>query len=76
MRENIAFSASIDTVEVKYSILWVNMITFRPTDFLLALVFIAKNCETLVTTTSTHLSIIPFRNQLMHKRIVKISLLD
>ena len=52
------------------------MITFRPTDFLLALVFVAKNYKTLVTTTFGHLSIIPFRNQVIYKRIVKISLLD
>ena len=59
---NIAFFARIYTAEVKHSILWVNMIIFRPTDFLLALVFVAKNCEALFTPTYSHLSIIPFRN--------------
>ena len=71
----IAFFARIYTPEVKHSILWVNMIIFRPTDFLLALVFVAKNCDTLFTSTYSHLSIIPFRNQVIYKRIVKISLL-
>ena len=73
---NIAFFARIYTAEVKHSILWVNMIIFRPTDFLLALVFVDKNCETFLTPTYSHLSIIPFRYQVMHKKIVKISLLD
>ena len=71
---NIAFFARIYTAEVKHSILWVNMIIFRPTDFLLALVFVAKNCETLLTPTYSHLSIIPFRNQVMLKRIVTAGL--
>ena len=73
---NLAFFGRIYTAEVKHSIQWVNMIIFRPTDFLLALAFVAKNCETLLTPTYSHLSIIPFRNQVMHKRTAKISLLD
>ena len=72
---NIAFFARSYAAEVKLSILWVNMIIFLPTDFLLALVFVAKNCETLLTPTYSHLSIIPFRNQVMYKRIAKMSLL-
>ena len=72
---NIAFFARIYTAEVKHSMPWVNMIIFRPTDFILALVFLAKNCEALFTPTYSHLSIIPFRNQVMYKRIVKIPLL-
>ena len=72
---NIAFFARIYAAEVKRSILWVNMIILRPTDFLLASVLVAKNCDTLLTPTCSHLSIIPFRNQVMYKRIVKISLL-
>ena len=71
----IAFFARIYAAEVKHSMLWVNMIIFRPTNFLLALVFVAKNCETLLTPSYSHLSIIPFRNKVVYKRIVKISLL-
>ena len=73
---NIAFFARIYTAEVEHSILWVNMIIFRLTDFLLALVFVAKNCEVLLTPTYSHLSTIPFRNLVMDKEIVNISLLD
>ena len=73
---NVAFFARIYTADVKHSILWANMIIFRGTDFLVALVFVAKNCETLLTPTNSHLSIILFRNQVMHKKILKISLLD
>ena len=49
MRE-LAFFASIYTAEVKHSMLWVNIIIFRPENGfeLLALVFVAKNCETLL----------------------------
>ena len=43
------------------------MIIFHPTDFLLVLVFVAKNCETLLTPTYNHLSITLFRNQVMDK---------
>ena len=34
---NIAFFVRIYTAEVKHAILWVNMIIFLPTDFLVAL---------------------------------------
>ena len=52
---NVAFFARIYTAEFKHSILSVNMIIILPTDFLLALVFVAKNCETLLTPTYRHL---------------------
>ena len=73
---NTAFFARISTAEVKHSIPGVNMIIFCPTGFLLALVFVAKNCETLLTPSYSHPTIILFRNQVMRKKIAKISLLN